>query len=119
MKARSGSGANQYRVFGFDDEGAIRVCITLLRYDDTLKQVSAQTLAMSQSLMGILLWSRRAFDGESPVMLAAETGLCMVKPWHASLIRAAYDPVVPAASAEPALALRLAARIAVMAEADA
>jgi hypothetical protein len=112
-------GANQYRVFGFDDEGAIRVCITLLRYDDTLKQVSAQTLAVSQSLMGILLWSRCAFDGESPVMLAAETGLCMVKPWHASLVRAAYDPVIPAASAEPALALRLAARIAVMAEADA
>jgi hypothetical protein len=112
-------GANQYRVFGFDGQGAIRVCITLLRYDDALKQVSAQTLAVSQSLMGLLLWSERAFADESPVMLDAGTGLCMVKPWHAALIHAAYDPVIPAASAEPALALRLAARIAVLAEADA
>jgi hypothetical protein len=112
-------GANQYRVFGFDDQGAIRVCITLLRYDDALKRVSAQTLAVSQSLMGILLWSRHAFDSESPVALAAGTGLCVVKPWHASMIRAAYDPVIPSASAEPALALRLAARVAVLAEVDA
>lgn len=112
-------GANQYRVFGFDDQGAIRVCITLLRYDDALKQVSAQTLAVSQSLMGLLLWSPRAFAGESPVMLAAETGLCMVKPWHAALIRAAYDPTIPVASVEPALALRLAARLTILAKRDA
>ena len=67
--------------------------------------------------MGMLLWSENAFDDESPVALAGETGLCVVKPWHAALIRAAYDPVIPAASTEPTLALRLAARVSVMAEA--
>jgi hypothetical protein len=112
----SAEGANQYRVFSFDETGAIQVCITLLRYDEALQQVSAQTLAVSQSLMGLLLWSESAFSDESPVALIAETGRCVVKPWHANLIRAAYDPVIPAASAEPALALRLAARVCLMAE---
>ncbi len=80
-----------------------------------LQQISAQTLAVTQSFQGLLLWSMRAFDQESPVALVADTGRCVVKPWHANLVRAAYEPVIPAASAEPALALRLAARLQVMA----
>jgi hypothetical protein len=110
-------GANQYRLFAFNEQGAIRACITLLRYDDALQQVSAQTLAVTQSLRGLLLWSGTAFDGDSPVALDTESAHCIVKPWYADLIRSAYDPAIPPASAEPALALRLAARISVMAEA--
>lgn len=109
--------ANQYRAFAFDEAGAIRACITLLRYDQVLQQVSAQTLAVTQSFQGLLLWAMNAFDGESPTALVADTGRCVVKPWHADLVRAAYDPAIPAASTDAALALRLAARLQVMAEA--
>lgn len=108
----AGAGANQYRIFGFDEAGAIRLCLVLLRYDDDLRRVSAQALAVSQCAQSVLLWSDAAFASESPVALVARTGTCVVEPWHASLIRAAYDPVLPARSEDPALALRIAARMA-------
>jgi hypothetical protein len=105
-------GANQHRVFGFDGEGAIRICLTLLRYDDELRKVSARTLAVSQAVHSLLIWSDRAFDAEGPVAVLAESGRAIVKPWHARLIRAAYDPALPPRSEDPSLALRLAARLA-------
>ena len=107
------AGANQYRIFGFDEDGAIRICITLVRYDEDMQKVSAQTLAVSQSVMGLLLWSDHAFTSASPIALV-EGGRCIVKPWHADLIRAAYDPVLPAAASDPAFALRLAGRMTVL-----
>ncbi len=109
--------ANQYRAFAFDEAGAIRACITLLLYDDALQQASAQTLAVTQSFQGLLLWSVNAFDQESPVALASDTGRCVVKPWHADLVRAAYDPAIPVSCTDSAVALRLAARVQVMAAA--
>jgi hypothetical protein len=107
------AGANQYRIFGFDEDGAIRICITLIRYDDEMQSVSAQTVAVGQSVMGLLLWSDHAFTGESPIA-AVEGGRAVVKPWHANLIRAAYDPALPPAASDPALAFRLAARMALL-----
>ena len=111
----SATGANQYRIFGFDEGGAIRICLTLIRYDEEMQQVSAQALALGQSVMGLLLWSDHAFTGagESPIALV-ESGRAVVKPWHADLIRAAYDPVLPDASRDAAFALRLAARMPVL-----
>ncbi len=107
----AGAGSNQHRIFGFDEQGAIRICLTLLRYDDELRRVSARTLAVTQAVQSLLLWSDRAFAKEGPVAVLAETGRAIVKPWHARLIRAAYDPVLPARSEDPSLALRLAARM--------
>ena len=104
--------ANQYRIFNFDEAGAIRLCIVLLRYDDELQQVSAQTLAVSQAVHSMLLWSDTAFGEESPIALT-DDGLCLVKPMHADLLRAAYDPALPAAATDTSLALRLAARMTV------
>ncbi|MEM6933681.1 MAG: hypothetical protein AAF526_08840 [Pseudomonadota bacterium] len=104
------AGANQYRIFGFDEAGAIRICITLLRYDADLQQISAQTLAVSQCFQGLLLWSDHAFTKESPIALI-DDGRCVVKPWYADVVRAAYDPVLPVAGDDPALSLRMAARI--------
>lgn len=109
----SGAGANQYRIFGFDDQGAIRICITLLRYDADLQQVSAQTLAISQCVQAMLLWSDTAFTAESPIALVGNDGAarCIVKPWYAEVIRATYDPVLPSVADDPAFGLRLAARM--------
>ncbi|HSF93557.1 MAG TPA: hypothetical protein VLA52_00910 [Thermohalobaculum sp.] len=108
------AGATQYRIFGFDDDGAVCICITMIRYGSEMKRVSAQTLAVTQSFLGILLWTEGAFADESPVALTGEDRRCVVKPWHAALIRAAYDPAIPPAGIDSSLALRLAARLAVM-----
>ena len=105
----AGAGANQYRIFGFDEAGGIRIALVLLRYDDDLRQVSARTLALSQSVQSLLLWSDAAFTSESALALSEEGAL--VKPWHAALLKAAYDPVLPDRSEDPSLALRLAARM--------
>ena len=89
--------ANQYRVFNFDEAGAIKICITLLKYDDELQKVSAQTLALGQAFQGMLLWSDQAFVEESPLAVT-DDGLCVIKPAHADLLRVAYDPRVAAGS---------------------
>lgn len=105
-------GANQYRVFSFDDDGAIKICITLLRYDDELQRVSAQTLALGQAFQGLLLWSDQAFTDESPLAVT-DDGLCVIKPAHADLLRVAYDPALPPVADDPSFAHRLAARLSV------
>ena len=107
--------ANQYRVFNFTEDGAIRLCITMLRYDEELQRVSAQTLAIGQALQGMLLWSDKAFMDESPIAIT-DDGLCVVKPVFADLLRAAYDPILPDTGDDATLALRLAARLTVTEE---
>jgi len=104
------AGANQYRSFRFDPDGAIRFCAILLRMDDDLAQVPAQTLGASQMVQSLLLWSDTAFREESPVGHLKKDGPAIVTPEIAALIRAAYDQTIPSAGADPALAFRLAAR---------
>jgi hypothetical protein len=101
--------ANQYRVFRFDGAGAIQACFVFLRMDKHLLKVPAQTLALSQVVQSMLLWSDLAFRERSPLAVAGET--TVLRPDIAALIRAAYDPVLPAAADDPSHALRLSARI--------
>ena len=101
--------ANQYRIFHFDAEGAIKACFVFLRMDDQLSEVPAETLALSQVVQSVLLWSDTAFTARSPLAIAE--GRTILRPEIARLIRAAYDPVLPAHSTDASLALRLAARI--------
>ncbi len=111
--ALTAQAANQYRTFDFTEDGAIRLCIVLLRYDEALQRVSAQTLAVTQVFQALLQWSHRAFVQESPTALT-EQGVCVIKPMHSHLLRAAYDPALPMVAADPVLALRLAARMTAM-----
>ena len=101
--------ANQYRLFRFDASGAIRAAFVFLRMDEHLAAVPAETLALSQSVQTVLLWSDRAFSGTSPLVMV--DGQAMLRPEIAGVIRAAYDPVLPAMAQDPSLALRLAARL--------
>lgn len=101
--------ANQYRVFRFEEDGAIRAAFVFLRMDEELSKVPAETLALSQVVQTILLWSDTAFRTQSPLAVAGETTI--LRPEIAGLIRAAYDPVLPGASQDPAHALRLFARL--------
>jgi hypothetical protein len=104
-------GANQYRVFRFDAEGAIRACFVFLRMDAELQKVPAETLALSQVVQSVLLWSDRAFTERSPLARVPETGAVILRPEVAAVIRAAYDPVMPSYADDPAHALRLHARV--------
>ncbi|WP_300032015.1 hypothetical protein [uncultured Roseobacter sp.] len=101
--------ANQYRVFHFDAAGAIKACFVFLRMDEVLCDVPAETLALSQIVQSVLLWSDTAFRDASPL---ARTGdKTILRPDIASVIRAAYDPVMPAAASDASHALRLSARL--------
>lgn len=101
--------ANQYRIFRFDADGGIRAAFVFLRMDTHLAAVPAATLALSQAVQTILLWSDRAFTGASPLAMAE--GVAVLRPDIAGVIRAAYDPVLPAAATDASHALRLFARL--------
>lgn len=105
------AGANQYRVFRFDDRGAIRACFVFLRMDAELSAVPADTLALSQVVQSMVLWSDRAFTDRSPLGQLAD-GRIVLRPEIGALIRAAYDPVMPVVAQDASHALRLHARIA-------
>ncbi len=106
-----GAEANQYRAFRFDADGAIKAAFVFVRMDAHLSKVPAETIALSQVVQSILLWSDTAFLGTSPLAVASEGGLALLKPQIADLIRVAYDPVLPSSATDPAHALRLAARM--------
>lgn len=103
------AGANQYRVFRFDEAGAIKACFSFIRMDGALDEVPAETIALNQAVQTICLWSDRAFREASPLGMAH--GLAVIRPEIGDVIRAAYDRVMPVAANDPSHALRLAARI--------
>ncbi|MCC5991154.1 MAG: hypothetical protein JJT99_01400 [Rhodobacteraceae bacterium] len=101
--------ANQYRVFRFDGQNAIRAAFVFVRMDQALSDVPAELVALSQAVQVILLWSDRAFAGRAA--LAVVDGQTVLRPEIAAVIRAAYDPVLPDVATDPSHALRLSARI--------
>ena len=110
LTARLGAaGANQYRVFRFDEDGAIRAAFVFIRMDGHLKAVPAEILALSQAVQVILLWSDTAFAGVSP-LVDAGSGVAL-RPEIGALIRAGYDRILPAMARDTAHGLRLAARV--------
>lgn len=103
------AGANQYRVFRFDAAGAIRACFAFIRMDAALDEVPAETIALSQAVQMILLWSEQAFAAHPALAMAQ--GVTVLRPEVAAVIRAGYDPVMPAVAHDASHALRLAARV--------
>ncbi|MEZ5778958.1 MAG: hypothetical protein R3E44_11420 [Paracoccaceae bacterium] len=110
VKRLQSEGANQYRHFRFEKSGAIRACIAFVRVDAALAEMPAETVALSLAAQVIVLWSDRAFAAHSPLAQAGQT--VVLRPDIADVIRAAYDPVLPAAAQDASHALRLAARVA-------
>lgn len=101
-------GAHQYRHFRFEAGGAIRACIAFFKIEGEAADMPAETLALSLAAQAILLWSDAAFRDRS--ILARAGKAVILRPDIADLIRAAYDPVLPAAAGDASHALRLAAR---------
>ncbi|MCG3268000.1 hypothetical protein [Yoonia sp. I 8.24] len=101
--------ANQYRIFRFDDAGAIQAAFVFMRMDDQMAQAPADTLALSQAVQVILLWSDTAFSEMPP--LAMIDGAVALRPEIGDVIRAAYDPVMPVAARDASHAMRIGARL--------
>jgi hypothetical protein len=101
--------ANQYRIFRFDAAGAIKACFAFVRMDEEMSQVSAEALSLNQMVQVILLWSDMAFQDRSALAVAGDR--TVLRPDIAAVIRAAYQPVLPAMAQDPSHALRLAARM--------
>ncbi|MFW2589191.1 hypothetical protein [Sagittula sp. SSi028] len=102
-------GANQYRSFRFDAEGAIQACFIFLRMDDALSRIPAEELALGQVTQAMVCWSDLAFQTRSPLAKAGQT--VVLRPDIAAVLRAAYDPVMPATAQDDSHALRLFARV--------
>ena len=104
------AGANQYRFFRFDNSGAIQACFVFLCMDKQLSTLSADTLSLTQIVQSMLLWSDAAFAQQSPLAVLGD-GTTIVRPEISALLRAAYDPVMPAVADDASHALRLTARM--------
>lgn len=109
LERLKGADANQYRVFRFDETNAIKACFAFVRMDAHMAQMAATDIALQQAVQAILLWSDKAFTETSP--LAVANGKTILRPDIADVIRAAYDPVMPAVADDPSHALRLSARL--------
>ena len=102
-------GANRYRLFRFDEGGAIKAVFVFLRIDKAMAEVPAEDLALTEAASSMLLWAEEAFADKGPLGLAGDK--VVLRPDIAAIIRSAYDPVMPAVAEDPSHALRMAARI--------
>jgi hypothetical protein len=101
--------AHHYRQFRFDEAGAIRACFSFLRIKGAVAEMPAEALALNEAARMILCWSERAFAKTPPLAMAE--GVSVLRPGVADVIRAAYDPALPAVATDASHALRLAARL--------
>ncbi|WP_371169871.1 hypothetical protein [Aliiroseovarius sp. 2305UL8-7] len=106
------SNATQYRAFRFDDDNAIQACFTFVCMQGAMVDQPAETLALTQAVQAVLLWGEAAFSEKSPLALLPD-GQTILRPEIASLITAAYDPILPAAANDASHALRIFARMSV------
>lgn len=102
------AGADQYRHFRFEADGAIRACIAFVRMGGPLADLPAADLALALSVQSLLLWSDQAFR-DRPALVATAEG-AVLRSDIAALLRAAYDPALPAVARDQSHALRLSAR---------
>jgi len=102
---------NEHRMFIFDAEGAIKMCLLFIRMQGAVADMSVQALATGETLQSLVTWSEDAFATESPIATIKENGICIVKPSFACLVRAAYDPVMPDSATDASHSLRLYPRV--------
>ena len=103
--------ANQYRLFRFDDAGAIQACFVFVMMDEEMQRQPADILALGQIILCILAWAEGAFATFSPLARLPDGGATILKPEIAAVIRAAYNPSMPVSADDPSHALRLHARL--------
>lgn len=104
------AGASQYRAFRFDDDNAIQACFTFVCMSGAMAEQPADTIALTQAVQAMLVWGDDAFSTRSPLALLPD-GQTILRPEIASLIKAAYDPILPVSAQDASHALRLFARM--------
>ncbi len=98
---------NEHRMFIFDSDGAIKMCLLFLRMKGKVSDMPVHVLATGETLQSLLTWAEDAFSNESPIALVKENDICIVKQQFAALVRGAYEPVMPPAAKDASHALRL------------
>ena len=88
--------ADYYQIFRFDADGSIRACLSFVRMGGALADAHPAQLAETLAMRTMLTFAQQV-TATAPL---------------AQVIRAAYDPVMPAAAHDPSHAMRLAARVA-------
>ena len=102
---------NEHRMFIFDNDGTIKMCLLFLRMKGNIVDIPVQVLATGETLQSLLVWAEDAFSAQCPIAVVKENGICIVKPDFAALVRAAYDPLMPPSSVDASHALRLHPRV--------
>lgn len=103
------SDAHHYRLFRFDEAGAIKAVFVFIRMSKALSKVPAEDLALAEAAQVMLLWSEQAFADVGPL---GKTGdQVVLRPDIAAVIKAGYDPVMPTMAEDASHALRLSARL--------
>lgn len=103
--------ANQYRLFRFDEAGAIKACFAFNRMSADLAAVPAEAIALALAAQIILLWSDKQFELQGPIAHDPETSSIILHPDIAATISVAYDPALPRVANDASHALRMAARV--------
>lgn len=98
----------RHLVFWFDENGGIIRALHLVRVDHALAELPADLLSLIHAMMAHLHWGPEAAS-EGWVQPGPEGA--QVRADLLDLLRAAYDRIIPVASSDPAIALRLAARL--------
>lgn len=102
--------ANQYRLFRFDRAGAISAVFIFVRMDAHLSQMPAEDIALGQIAQSLVLWSDRAFVGQS-ILGKLPNGTTVLRPDVTAVLRACYNPMLPAMAQDASHALRIYARL--------
>ena len=102
---------SEHRMFIFDNDGTIKMCLLFLRMKGDISDIPVQVLATGETLQSLLVWAEDAFSSQSPIAVVKENGICIVKPDFAALVRAAYDPLMPSSAIDASHALRLHPRV--------
>lgn len=102
--------ASQYRIFRFDQDGAIRAAFVFLRMQGAFARRPAEEIGLELAVKTMLDWGPHAFAARSPLVRGAD-GLARVDPGIAAVIGASYDTVLPAAARDASHALRIFARM--------
>ena len=103
-------GASQYRLFRFDDQGAIQACFVFICMDGPLADWPAESLALVQASQAFLLWGDQAFAERSP-LARLPNGADILRPDVGDILRAAYAPELPHVAHDASFSLRLFARV--------
>lgn len=102
--------ANQYRTFRFDRQGAIMAAFVFVRMDEQMSRLPSDSLALTQVAQIMVTWSDLAFRDRSPLGQIGKDQV-ILHPEIAAIIRAGYDPLLPASTRDKNHALRLFARL--------